>query len=190
MRCSGLLGLSVACAVAFAPEPEPLTVRVNAEDRWDSLIEYHSQRAGVDWLLVKAIMLVESNGDPNAISPKGARGLMQLMPATFWQWLDGTMGVGGPPPQEWSEVMNPDANLRVATRHIAWLTESLSRRVLPDEVDEAVLAAYFAGEGFLRRHVMRYGSVEVTHLPTKTRSYVRKASQALVMLRRAEHGGQ
>ncbi len=45
-------------------------------------IEHHSQLNHVDAALVQAIVYTESGGDARAVSPAGARGLMQLMPAT------------------------------------------------------------------------------------------------------------
>jgi soluble lytic murein transglycosylase-like protein len=49
---------------------------------YDNLISRHARTHGVDPRLVKAIMIAESRGNPNAVSRKGARGLMQIMPCT------------------------------------------------------------------------------------------------------------
>jgi soluble lytic murein transglycosylase-like protein len=88
---------------------------------------------GVDPGLVTAVIAAESNFDPRALSPKGAQGLMQLMPATA-----DDLGV--------RDVWNPDDNIRGGTAHLA--------RLLGKYDDDAslALAAYNAGEGTVDRH--------------------------------------
>jgi soluble lytic murein transglycosylase len=49
---------------------------------YDSLIRRHARTHGIDPRLVKAVMMAESRGNPNAVSRKGAQGLMQIMPDT------------------------------------------------------------------------------------------------------------
>jgi hypothetical protein len=49
---------------------------------WTALVDDVAKRIGVDQALLMAVIDVESGGDPFAVSPKGARGLMQLMPQT------------------------------------------------------------------------------------------------------------
>lgn len=99
----------------------------------------------VDARLVHAVIEQESNYQARARSKKGARGLMQLMPATARQY-----GV--------SNSYDPKSNLEAGVRH---LKDLLSRLELP-----LALAAYNAGEGTIRR----YGG-----LPPfpETQSYVR-----------------
>ena len=74
------------------PESAPLH-RLNAHcpSDFDLLIAEASQRYGVDPMLVKAVIKVESNFDPRAVSHAGAKGLMQLMDATGKQ-----LGVADP----------------------------------------------------------------------------------------------
>jgi len=49
---------------------------------YDNLITRHARTHGIDPRLVKAVMIAESRGNPNAVSRKGAQGLMQIMPDT------------------------------------------------------------------------------------------------------------
>ncbi len=54
-----------------------------ATDKYDHYILQASQRHGLDFSLIKALIKVESNFNPRAISRKGAKGLMQIMPVNF-----------------------------------------------------------------------------------------------------------
>ena len=80
-----------------------------------------------------SIIRVESNYNPDAVSPKGAQGLMQLMPATAR-----SLGV--------KDSLDPAANLDGGTRHLRALIERYDGDV------KRALAAYNAGEGAVARH--------------------------------------
>ncbi len=92
----------------------------------DSVVSTASKRNNLDPDLVNSVILVESGFDPNAVSPKGARGLMQLMPQTAAR-----MGV--------QNAMDPVANVEGGTRYLG---ELLSR--YHNDLSRA-LAAYNAG---------------------------------------------
>jgi soluble lytic murein transglycosylase-like protein len=130
----------VARAQAQAVEERPADLRTLAADA--------ARRHGLDPELVLAVVSVESAFQPDAVSPKGARGLMQLMPATA-----ASLDV--------ADAFDPEANLEGGTRHL----ESLVSRYDGDL--EKALAAYNAGEGA----VSRYGGVPPYR---ETRAYVRK----------------
>ena len=100
---------------------------------YDDLILEHSRTHGVRADLVRAVMQVESAFNPFARSPKGALGLMQLMPATIRQF-----GVLNP--------FNPAENIRAG---VAYLRELLDR-YRNNEV--LALAAYNAGPGAVDNH--------------------------------------
>ncbi|HDZ55291.1 hypothetical protein LCGC14_0393360 [marine sediment metagenome] len=96
-----------------------------------SLVEKYASRYGLDPLLIHQVILAESQYDPWAISPKGAKGLMQLM-------------------DEVSETFNidpfdPESNIQVGTRYLA---QMLARF----ESVELALAAYNAGPGAVEKY--------------------------------------
>jgi murein DD-endopeptidase MepM/ murein hydrolase activator NlpD len=93
--------------------------------RWEPLIRASAERYGIPVALIAAIMTVESSGNPNVISPAGAQGLMQVMPANLARY--------GIPPELW---LDPATNIDAGARHLA---ESLSSGVA---LEEAV-ARYF-----------------------------------------------
>ena len=100
---------------------------------YDDLIGEHSRSQGLRPELVRAVMQVESGFNPYARSPKGAMGLMQLMPATAKQY-----GV--------RNAFNPDENVRAG---VAYLRELLDRY---QDNEELALAAYNAGPGAVDKH--------------------------------------
>jgi soluble lytic murein transglycosylase-like protein len=109
-----------------------------------------AQRHGLHPALVAAVVRAESAFDPRAVSRKGARGLMQLMPATARRF-----GLAS------EEIHDPAKNLDAGARYLAWLLERFAGD-LP-----RALAAYNAGEGT----VDRYGGVPPFR---ETRDYLRR----------------
>lgn len=107
----------------------PLRTR---RSRYDALIERISRLHDVDEALVKAVVHAESAFVPDAVSHKGAVGLMQLMPSTA-----AAHGV--------RDRTDPEQNLAAGTRHLKTLLERY------DDIRLA-LAAYNAGEDAVRRH--------------------------------------
>ena len=77
-RPNSLSGRSNASAKATVSRPKDHPAASSLQDSIESVATEH----GVDPLLVKAVIKTESNFDPEAVSAKGALGLMQLMPAT------------------------------------------------------------------------------------------------------------
>lgn len=100
---------------------------------YDDVILEHSKVHGVRTDLVRAVVQVESAFNPQALSPKGAMGLMQLMPATARQY-----GVTNP--------FNPVENIRAG---VAYLKELLTRY---QNNEELALAAYNAGPGAVDKY--------------------------------------
>ena len=119
-----------------------------SQDEVDSSIVMAAARHNVDPNLVRAVIKVESNFNSNAVSGKGAMGLMQLMPQTARE-----LKVKNP--------FDPDQNVDAGVRHLKYLLESYNGDV------NLTLAAYNAGEGAVRR------SAGVPHY-SETQNYVRR----------------
>lgn len=111
-----------------AGQPVPSTPY--GEEIWSA-----AQRHGLNPALVAAVVAAESAFDPNALSRVGARGLMQLMPATADRF-----GLRA------DEHFIPHRNLEAGSRYLAWLVERFG-----DDLALA-LAAYNAGEGTVDRY--------------------------------------
>ena len=96
MRRALLLLASVTAlgmpAVAVHAQAAPIAVR-SASDSYADLIAEAAQRFAIPAAWIRAIMRIESRGDRRAVSPKGAMGLMQLMPET-WAALRARYGLG------------------------------------------------------------------------------------------------
>jgi soluble lytic murein transglycosylase-like protein len=121
---------------------------------------------GLDYALVKAVAVTESAFNPNAISHKGAIGLMQIMPATAAQY-----GLSAEPGRPVSQkLQEPELNIQIGTRHLAGLT-----RLYPGRLDLA-LAAYNAGQGAVRRAGNQIPNYR------ETQDYVRKVMAVYMAL--------
>ena len=100
-----------------------------------------AERTGVEYELLKAVIAVESGFDPGAISPKGAVGLMQLMPATAERF-----GVAASKSRSMQEQLaDPAVNIPAGARYLSYLM-----KLFPERLD-LVLAAYNAGEGAVQK---------------------------------------
>jgi soluble lytic murein transglycosylase-like protein len=104
---------------------------------YDQAIEAAARTYGHDADLLRAIIHVESRGNPNAVSPVGAIGLMQVMPTT-------AAGLGLAEPRR--ALFDPEANIRTGAIYLRRLTNMFSGRM------DLVVAAYNAGEGSVRRY--------------------------------------
>lgn len=133
----------------------PVSVSAGARSQGDTswlepLIAKASGKYGVDGSLIKAVIKAESDFNPHAVSHAGARGLMQLMPATAR-----SLGV--------SDSFDPEQNVMAGTRFL----KDMLRRYNGD-VDSA-LAAYNWGPGNVDKRPDR--------LPRETRDYLVRVKQ-------------
>jgi soluble lytic murein transglycosylase-like protein len=117
-----------------------------------------SSAYGVDLNLIKAVAASESAFNPNAVSRKGAVGLMQIMPATARQY--GVMAEPGSTVAR--KLTNPELNIHTGTKYLSYLL-----RLYGGQIDLA-LAAYNAGEGAVLRAGNRIPEYK------ETQDYVRK----------------
>ena len=116
--------------------------------KFDPLIQSAASKHGVDPNLISRMIKHESNFNPKAISPAGAKGLMQLMPDTATE-----LGV--------RNVFDPEENLDAGVRYISQLLHKYD-----GDVNKA-LAAYNWGP----RRVDKHG---IDNLPTETRNYLQR----------------
>jgi len=124
----------------------------------DNLIVTSAARNGVDPVLIYAMMHQESSFKTRAISPKGARGLMQLMPATAARY-----GV--------TNIFDPRQNIEGGARYLRFLLDLFEGDV------KLALAGYNAGEGA----VLKYG-YEIPPY-SETQEYVRRISRRYALMR-------
>jgi len=106
------------------------------KSKFDKIIITAAKKFDVDVALVSAVIQAESNFNPHEISNKGARGLMQLMPATAERF-----GV--------FDSYDPEANIYGGVRYLRWLLETFHGNA------DLAVAAYNAGEG----NVWKYNGV-------------------------------
>jgi hypothetical protein len=111
-----------------APQPPKVKPAPVKRDNYEDSIQSLSTKYGVDPNLARMIMLTESSGNPTATSPKGAQGLMQLMPDTATRF-----GV--------KDRLDPQQNLDGGIQYLKYLQDRY-----PNDRNK-VIAAYNAGEG-------------------------------------------
>jgi hypothetical protein len=153
-----LIGLSFGCALTVPVFAQPSSVAPSpARDPLGELVAEAAQRFALPAAWIRAVMRAESNGDPRAISPKGAMGLMQIMPET-WAGLRDRYRLGADP-------YDPHDNIVAGA---AYIRELYDRYGSPGWI-----AAYNAGPG-------RYeDSLKGRSLPAETRAYVANVAPSL-----------
>jgi soluble lytic murein transglycosylase-like protein len=167
LRGGGEIGMPRAFVESVAPDEFPYEPPAPPESAVRSIVAVPSEGAdanraglvglvdrlakhhGVNPKLAHALITVESNYNPGAVSSKGAMGLMQLMPATARQY-----GVADP--------FDPEQNLAAGMQHLRGLLDRFGKGR-----ESLALAAYNAGEGA----VSRYGGIPPFR---ETQNYVRR----------------
>nr|WP_234395159.1 lytic transglycosylase domain-containing protein [Acetobacter papayae] len=133
--------VQTVCAAPFETYVTEAAMRVNIPPAW-----------------ITAVMRAESQGDASAVSPKGATGLMQIMPDT-WRELRATLNLGADP-------YDPHDNIIAGATYLRWLHDSYG--------DAGFLAAYNAGPGRYEQFLTAGKT-----LPDETKKYVTRVIQLL-----------
>lgn len=140
-------------------------------------IGYWSEQAGIDPYLTAALIQVESGFRTEAVSPKGAVGLMQLMPDTA-TWIGERHNITVHRPED---LFDPGLNIQIGTLYLGYLMGLFT-------TEAAALAAYNGGQGNVSRWLAEGiwdGQLEtVNQIPFReTRAYVRKLKFTTEFLR-------
>jgi soluble lytic murein transglycosylase-like protein len=138
-------------------------IRVNPADinKYDHLITRASEKYRVDSALVKAVIKAESNFNHEAVSRKGARGLMQLMPATATSL-------------QVQDSFHPENNIEGGVRYLRYLLTLFKGDL------SLALAAYNAGEAAVAKHNYNIPPYR------ETQTYVRRVLQYFSQYRNEE----
>lgn len=108
----------------------------------EPILQQAAEEFAVDPALLKAVMAAESAFNPHAVSPKGAIGLMQIMPATAERY-----GLQGDKKKSIEQKLtDPKTNIRLAARYLRDL-----HKLFPAK-PELVIASYNAGEGAVQKY--------------------------------------
>jgi len=131
------------------PRRTSSALRGKNTSQFHPMIAKISDEVGVDEDLLHAMIKVESNYQSHAVSHKGARGLLQVMPATGKRF-------------GYSNLMDPEENLRAGATYMKWLIEHFDNDLT------LALAGYNAGEGAVRKYGRKVPPYK------ETRNYVKK----------------
>jgi soluble lytic murein transglycosylase-like protein len=150
----GTVEIAAEDVVAIEPEEifTPLPAKPIVKAPYRELVEAAAARYKVDADLITSVIAVESNFDPKALSPKNARGLMQLLPETAER-----LGV--------QNIYDPQENIDAGTRYLRELLQMYNNDLA------LALAAYNAGP----ERVQQYGRVPPFE---ETLSYVRRVKRS------------
>jgi len=147
-----VVGMLCVISIGWAQSGRP-PVRIEAE----YYVTAYARHYRVPVALVRAIVERESNWQPCVISPKGAVGLMQLMPATAKR-----LGV--------TDRCNLDQNIYGGVRYLAWLMQRFHNDL------RLVAGAYYVGEDTISRRGLDYRNSEVvSYVSTIRTTYLRQA---------------
>lgn len=168
------VGILLLCAILvtgyiFLVRPALLKLRYKLE--YAPLILAEAEKNDLDPALVAAVIFCESGYRPTVSSGAGARGLMQLMPATaaeVAQWLDMKTYTE-------DQLNQPEVNIALGCRYLRYLIEEF-------QSEKAAIAAYNAGPGRTKSWLKEYGADSEgcpVYIPyPETDKYVRKVTSA------------
>ncbi|MBU1185413.1 MAG: lytic transglycosylase domain-containing protein [Acidobacteria bacterium] len=153
MRNFGVLRRFAVLTVLFFITALWVCSAPSSPEKYDELIQTLSQKHGIHPQLIHAVISAESNYDPGAVSSKGAKGLMQLMPETAKDY-----GV--------DDIYDPQQNIEAGIKHLKFLLNKYETDL------NLALAAYNAGQ----QAVDKYDSIPPY---PETRTYVNKINRSL-----------
>jgi soluble lytic murein transglycosylase len=167
----GLIGVVAAAFAFYVLETEPRWYeRLRYPLEYEQIVVGHAENYGLEPNLVAAVIYQESKFDTDAVSPSGAVGLMQLLPATAQGIADRTGGAG------WHErdLVNPELNIRYGSWYLRHLLDKYG-----DE--ELALAAYNAGQTNVDRWRQEGRGIEFP----ETQHYVKRVEELKQIYARA-----
>jgi soluble lytic murein transglycosylase-like protein len=163
-------GLAMPRPVSVPTVPQKLIAFFEVSPAY-KLVQHHlreaSKKEGIDYELLQALIATESGFDAQAVSPRGAIGLMQVMPATAQRY-------GVTPDRKASvqkKLTDPRTNIRTGAQYLHDLLGMFHGSL------ELALAAYNAGEGAVQRAGMRIPNIR------ETQNYVKTVMQLYAMLK-------
>ena len=163
---------ALALAAYFLSQSEPVQRRYLYPYPYQELVELYAKANGVDSALVASVIMNESRFQNDARSPRGAIGLMQIMPETA-QWIAVQLGDDN---FSLKKLREPETNIRYGV----WYLAELQREFAGNNI--LALAAYNAGRGTVRDWIEEGDWPWTFHALDKipypeTRSYVKNVLQ-------------
>lgn len=138
--------------------PKKTSIRFSSK-KYDEMIRKAQKRYGVEFSLIKAVIQVESGFNPKAVSKKGAKGLMQIMPANYK-----SLSIKDP--------FNPQQNIMGGVRYLKKLLKRYENKLPlalaaynagPDAVDKyQTIPPYAETQNYVRKVMKRYSQYKKT----------------------------
>lgn len=172
-----LFGFAVALALGILLYGRPL-LKQAFPIHFAEAVLHAAEATGTEPLLIVAVMRVESHFNPQAVSPKGAKGLMQVMPSTG-TWVAEQLGMAN---FDVSRLEDPKTNIHIGAWYLAYLQNMFDNNLV------AAIAAYNGGLGNVRRwlneDIWTGRADDITSIPfPETRMYVQKVLSTVDLYR-------
>lgn len=153
--------------------------RYDAIFRREAMVPEGVDPRPLDWIALKAQAISESRLDAEAISPVGAIGIMQFMPATWiWWWRRVCQWISSEPVPN---PFDPSRSIEAGAGYMRWLLRALEGDLF------AARAAYNWGIGRVRKHLeIHHGVIDRSELPAETRDYLARIERIEAELRAAQ----
>ena len=143
----------------------------SAVSQYSGLITDSAKEYGLPDALITSMLATESSGDPNARSPVGASGLMQVMPATFKMMTDRGIGNG--------DINDPANNIKVGTAYMAEQMAKYSKYGAKG-IDYALMA-YNWGPGNTDKYIASLNTKNPMSMPAETKNYLAKVKGNFIL---------